>query len=148
MTGSPPAASCILGRRTASMSNTQGGSRVPKLGLLGSVRGVRSNAHPYRKHYRPVAVSREWLVWRTATADIGAPLPPHFCNRSHVPASLNTHPCRQYLRYKVMSLNDFALSFPQRLGADPAASLACRLHLKFTPSSSPTISRALRTQNL
>ena len=76
------------------------------------------------------------------------PLPPHFCNRSHVPASLNTHPCRQYLRYKVMSLNDFALSFPQRLGADPAASFVCGLHLKFTPSSSPTISRALRTQNL
>ena len=56
MTGSPPAASCILGRRTASMSNTQGGSRVPKLGLLGSVRGVRSNAHPYRKQNRSIAV--------------------------------------------------------------------------------------------
>src|ERR1019366_5207189 len=56
MTGSPPAASCILGRRTASMSNTQGGSRVPKLGLLGSVRGVRSNAHPYRKQNRSIHV--------------------------------------------------------------------------------------------
>ena len=25
---------------------------MPKLGLLGSVRGVRSNAHPYRKQNR------------------------------------------------------------------------------------------------
>ena len=103
---------------------------------------------PANSPFRPVAVSREWLLWSTATADIGPPLPPHFCNRSHVPASLNTHSCRQYLRFKVMSLNDFALSFPQRLGADPAASLVCGLHLKFTPSSSPTISRALRRQNL
>jgi hypothetical protein len=37
--------------------------------------------------------------------------------------------------------------FPQRLGADPSASLVCGLHLKFTPSSNPTILRALRTQN-
>src|ERR1017187_4564841 len=62
MTGSPPAASCILGRRTASMSNTQGGSRVPKLGLLGSVRGVRSNAHPYRKQNRPQVAGHDGLL--------------------------------------------------------------------------------------
>jgi hypothetical protein len=31
---------------------------VPKLGLLGSVRGVRSNAHPYRKQNRPFSDGR------------------------------------------------------------------------------------------
>jgi hypothetical protein len=29
-------------------SDTQGGSRVPELGLLGSVRGAPSNRRPYR----------------------------------------------------------------------------------------------------
>jgi hypothetical protein len=34
-----------------STSNTRGGSRVREWRLLGSVRGVRSNAHSYRKQY-------------------------------------------------------------------------------------------------
>jgi len=45
---------------------------VPKLGLLGSVRGVRSNAHPYRKQHRPIGDIRERQLWsaplRTANA--------------------------------------------------------------------------------
>ncbi|YBW38416.1 group II intron reverse transcriptase/maturase [Nitrobacter sp. TKz-YC01] len=38
----------ILGLTHASPSNTQGGSRVPELGSLGSVRGALSNERPYR----------------------------------------------------------------------------------------------------
>src|SRR5438067_13535288 len=41
-------ASFIRGRTLASPSLTQGGSRMPKSGPFGSVRGVCSNAHPYR----------------------------------------------------------------------------------------------------
>src|ERR1700694_583429 len=41
-------ASSIRGRTLASPSLTQGGSRMPELGPFGSVRGVCSNAHPYR----------------------------------------------------------------------------------------------------
>src|ERR1019366_369286 len=48
MIGSRNRASCILGLASASTSNTQGGSRVPELGPLGSVRGVFSNGHSYR----------------------------------------------------------------------------------------------------
>src|SRR4051812_198816 len=40
----PRTASC----KTASPSDTQGGSRVPELGPLGSVRGALSNERPYR----------------------------------------------------------------------------------------------------
>ncbi len=47
-------ASCILGPISGSTSNTQGGSRVPKSGLLGSERGARSDARPYRKCSEPV----------------------------------------------------------------------------------------------
>ena len=49
----PTARILILGRPNALTSNTQGGSRVREWRLLGSVRGVRSNAHPYRKQNRP-----------------------------------------------------------------------------------------------
>jgi Transposase DDE domain group 1 len=41
---------CILGPSDASTLNTRGGSRVPKLGSHGSVRGARSNARPYREN--------------------------------------------------------------------------------------------------
>src|SRR6266567_9631538 len=41
-------ASFIRGRMLASPSLTQGGSRMPESGPFGSVRGVCSNAHPYR----------------------------------------------------------------------------------------------------
>ena len=41
-------ASCIPGLANASTSTTQGGSRVPESGPLGSVRGARSNVRPYR----------------------------------------------------------------------------------------------------
>src|SRR5438552_13726418 len=37
-------------------SNTRGGSRVREWRLLGSVRGVRSNAHSYREQHWPTAV--------------------------------------------------------------------------------------------
>src|ERR1019366_3165075 len=43
-----PRESCIPGQKHAFSSNTRGGSRVPKSGLLGFVRGARSNARPYR----------------------------------------------------------------------------------------------------
>ena len=44
----PKPASFIPGRMRALPSNTQGGSRVPELGTLGSVRGALSNERPYR----------------------------------------------------------------------------------------------------
>src|SRR6266851_4016978 len=46
--GFPNPASLILGQKSGSPSPTQGGSRMPESGTSGSVRGVRSNAHPYR----------------------------------------------------------------------------------------------------
>src|SRR5262249_6921120 len=48
MTFSPGPASFIRGRKSASPSNTRGGSRVPEWGPLGSVRGALSNERPYR----------------------------------------------------------------------------------------------------
>ena len=50
MTGSPNRGYFILGRTSASPSNTQGGSRMRESRTYGSVRGVRSNAHSYRDH--------------------------------------------------------------------------------------------------
>src|SRR5215218_10311999 len=47
-TGSQSHGSVTPGRATASPSNTQGMSRVPELGPLGSVRGALSNGRPYR----------------------------------------------------------------------------------------------------
>ena len=44
----PNRASFIPGQTNASPSNTQGGSRMRESRTYGSVRGVRSNAHPYR----------------------------------------------------------------------------------------------------
>src|ERR1700680_1920380 len=41
-------ASFIRGRMLALPSLTQGGSRMPESGPFGSVRGMCSNAHPYR----------------------------------------------------------------------------------------------------
>lgn len=52
-------------------------------------------------------------------------------------------------RFAVKTLkNDFALTFRQRPGTDSVALFVCGLHLKLASSSNPTISRALRTQNL
>src|SRR5262245_31239876 len=48
MTFSPRPASFIRGPKSASPSNTRGGSRVPEWGPLGSVRGALSNERPYR----------------------------------------------------------------------------------------------------
>src|SRR5438270_6803391 len=48
MTLSPGPASFIRGPKSASPSNTRGGSRVPEWGPLGSVRGALSNERPYR----------------------------------------------------------------------------------------------------
>src|SRR5579864_2549968 len=45
--------SFIRGPPHASPSNTQGGSRVPELGSLGSVRGAPSNGRPYRDYGQP-----------------------------------------------------------------------------------------------
>jgi len=54
LAGFPRPASLILGRKNASPSPTRGGSRMPELGTSGSVRGVCSDAHPYRdKHAGP-----------------------------------------------------------------------------------------------
>lgn len=48
MPGSRNRASSILGPASALTSTTQGGSRVPESGSLGSVRGALSNERPYR----------------------------------------------------------------------------------------------------
>src|SRR5215207_1816161 len=48
MPGSPDRTSFTPGRVNVSPSDTQGGSRVPELGSLGSVRGALSNGRPYR----------------------------------------------------------------------------------------------------
>jgi hypothetical protein len=48
MTSSPDRESCTPGLNCALPSPTQGGTRVPELGPLGSVRGVLSNEYPYR----------------------------------------------------------------------------------------------------
>src|SRR3954467_1964867 len=48
MPGSPDRTSFTPGRVNVSPSDTQGGSRVPELGPLGSVRGALSNERPYR----------------------------------------------------------------------------------------------------
>src|SRR5829696_8997679 len=48
MPSSPDRTSFTLGRVNVSPSDTQGGSRVPELGSLGSVRGALSNERPYR----------------------------------------------------------------------------------------------------
>src|SRR6266567_4363066 len=48
MTFSLGPASFIRGPKSASPSNTRGGSRVPEWGPLGSVRGALSNERPYR----------------------------------------------------------------------------------------------------
>src|SRR4051794_5493748 len=48
MPGSPDRTSFTPGRVHASPSDTPGGSRVPELGPLGSVRGALSNGRPYR----------------------------------------------------------------------------------------------------
>src|SRR6202035_3087169 len=47
--GSRARALSTFGQSNASTSATQGGSRVPESGSLGSVRGVLGNGHPYRK---------------------------------------------------------------------------------------------------
>src|SRR3954464_7595193 len=49
MPGSPDRTSFTPGRANVSPSDTQGGSRVPELGPLGSVRGALSNGRPYRE---------------------------------------------------------------------------------------------------
>ncbi|HEV8329782.1 MAG TPA: hypothetical protein VGQ22_00020 [Steroidobacteraceae bacterium] len=59
--GCRPRAFFIPGLTAAFSSNTQGGSRVPESGPLGSVRGVRSDAHPYRDCRFP-AVPLEFRV--------------------------------------------------------------------------------------
>jgi len=50
--GSLRPASCTHGLANASTSHTQGGSRVPESGPLGSVRGARSNVRSYRDPVR------------------------------------------------------------------------------------------------
>src|SRR6266851_3873114 len=56
--GFPNPASLILGQKSASPSPTQGGSRMPESGTSGSVRGVRSNAHPYRDKHATTPMQR------------------------------------------------------------------------------------------
>jgi hypothetical protein len=47
--GSRDRALSTFGQSNASTFATQGGSRVPESGSLGSERGVPGNGHPYRK---------------------------------------------------------------------------------------------------
>src|SRR4051794_17249564 len=51
--GSPDRTSFTPGRVNVSPSDTQGGSRVPELGPLGSVRGALSNGRPYPRFRSP-----------------------------------------------------------------------------------------------
>ena len=53
MTFSPGPASFIRGSKSASPSNTRGGSRMPELGPYGSVRVALSNERPYRDLRNP-----------------------------------------------------------------------------------------------
>src|SRR3954468_13474916 len=59
MPGSPDRTSFIPGRVNVSPSDTQGGSRVPELGPLGSVRGALSNGSPYRDSHAVLGVFDE-----------------------------------------------------------------------------------------
>src|SRR6202049_3649632 len=70
----PSLASFIRGRTLASPSLTQGGSRMPESGPFGSVRGVCSNAHPYRDTYRREFISAVGLS-RTVSPRWRSPLP-------------------------------------------------------------------------
>src|SRR4051812_44660873 len=60
LTGFPSRASFIPGRSSALPSRTQGGSRVPESGPLGSVRGALSNGRPYRDHLGLECAIRSW----------------------------------------------------------------------------------------
>src|SRR5437870_3785257 len=64
----PPRASFIRGLMLASPSLTQGGSRMPESGPFGSVRGVCSNAHPYRD------MDRRAFITGVAFGVVSAPL--------------------------------------------------------------------------
>jgi hypothetical protein len=48
-------------------SGTRGGSRMPELGLSGSVRGVRGDMHPYRDQ-RPQRTSSPFVSLRALRA--------------------------------------------------------------------------------
>src|ERR1700730_17035937 len=67
----PHRASFIPGRTLASPSPTQGGSRMPESGPFGSVRGVCSNAHPYRDAIRLELIAVECPVVVRGTAEKG-----------------------------------------------------------------------------
>jgi hypothetical protein len=60
-----------VGPRNDSTSHTQGGSRVREWRLLGSVRGVRSNAHSYRERYWPKAARRHAAISRPSSEATG-----------------------------------------------------------------------------
>src|SRR6266853_4653002 len=64
--------SFIRGRAHASLSDTQGRSRVPELGSLGSVRGVLSNEHPYPELVRSAGKGGRGSVFLRDVTDITA----------------------------------------------------------------------------
>src|SRR6185369_9904368 len=79
MPGSPDRTSFTLGRVNVSPSDTQGGSRVPELGPLGSVRGALSNERPYRDlnvHPRLYALAAMLLGIISVVAPFGPVLSP------------------------------------------------------------------------
>src|SRR5438309_3225156 len=63
MTFSPGPASFIRGPKSASPSNTRGGSRVPEWGPLGSVRGALNNERPYRDLGNPRTSHVFEILW-------------------------------------------------------------------------------------
>jgi hypothetical protein len=54
------------GLKSALALSTRGGSRVPELGTLGSVRGALSNERPYRDplHQESCPIGPTAIVWR------------------------------------------------------------------------------------
>src|SRR5215207_10411745 len=72
MPGSPDRTSFTPGRVNVSPSDTQGGSRVPELGSLGSVRGALSNGRPYRDFNPdgPFCVSGWVVLYESGQGDL------------------------------------------------------------------------------
>ena len=77
----------------SSVRDTQGRSRVPELGPLGSMRGASSNGRPYREHsYGRTEKTREKTAFRPPTAR--RQRGPDFVNyRSHSAAQLDARAC-------------------------------------------------------
>src|SRR5580692_2896282 len=75
-TFSPKSETSIRRLLIASSSTTRGGSRVPELGLLGSVRGALSNERPYRDlrcaERKFISLTRRAVSHSSASAETAA----------------------------------------------------------------------------